>query len=177
MQWQADIQVQQSLGNQGHTRGDDTYPATCMASGRALSTTCSLYIVQETVAVWEGLLYNWGATSHLHGPLLQHNREEELVQSGTRSLTELSGRGQDASVGCAGLCVPRHNEEDVWESHHLCSRACMGCTWTCRCCGDTQRASPFLTSASDFAAHIKLPTLPKPNNSPVLVFSIYNQTS
>lgn len=55
----ADMHTQQSLGNWGHTRGDDTYPATCMASGRALSTTCGLHIVQETVAVEESLLYNW----------------------------------------------------------------------------------------------------------------------
>lgn len=42
-----------------------------------------------------------GATGHLHGPLLQWNREEELVESRTRSPTELSGRGQDASAGSA----------------------------------------------------------------------------
>lgn len=47
----ADMHTQQSLGNWGHTRGDDTHPATCMASGRALSTTCGLHIVQETLAV------------------------------------------------------------------------------------------------------------------------------
>lgn len=173
----ADMRAQQSPGNQGRTRGDNTYPATCMASGWALSTTCGLYIVQETIAVEKALLYIWRAIGHLHGPLLQHNGEEELVQSRTRNPTELSGWGQDTSAGCAGLCVPGHNKEDVWGSLHLCSRACTGCTWTCCCCGDTWRASPFLTPTSDFAAHIKLPTLPKANNSPVLVFSIYNQTS
>lgn len=68
------------------------------------------------------------------------------------------GRGQDASAGCAGFCVPGHNEEDTCESLHHFSRACIG---TCCCCREAQRSSPFLTSASDFAAHIKYPTLPR----------------
>lgn len=42
---------------------------------------------------------------------------------------------------------------------------------------DTGRASPFLAPASDFADHIQLPALPEANTSPVLVFSVYSQTS
>lgn len=42
---------------------------------------------------------------------------------------------------------------------------------------DTGRASPFLTPAGDSADHIQLPALPEANDSPVLVFSVYNQAS
>lgn len=37
---------------------------------------------------------------------------------------------------------------------------------------NTERASPFLTPASDFADHIQLPASLEANNSPVLVFSV-----
>lgn len=50
--------VQWNPRNQGHTRGD----ATCAASGMALGTPRGLDLVQETVALWEGLLHTWRAT-------------------------------------------------------------------------------------------------------------------
>lgn len=142
-------------------------PSHLLVIRRALSTTSGLYNTHKTVIVWGGLLYDCGATFI---DLFSSTIGKKTVQSRTKISTKLTGKRQDVSAGCAGLPGRMRTSGNHFTSAAKHVEGAHGPATVVEMCGEPP---PFPTHT----AHIKLPTLPTANNSPVLVFSVLRKTS